>query len=78
VGAFFKSPQLKVQVPDDMQCRLAPTFATSRDEVPGARIRILDHARTVCFRSSLLRSSYKNSILHCRFLDFACPYTQHR
>ncbi|XP_051223280.1 cytochrome P450 90D2 [Lolium perenne] len=50
VGAFFKSPQLKAQVTADMQRRLAPAFAAWRDQGPGARLRIQDHAKTMVFQ----------------------------
>uniref|UniRef100_A0ACD5VH32 Uncharacterized protein n=1 Tax=Avena sativa TaxID=4498 RepID=A0ACD5VH32_AVESA len=50
VGAFFKSPQLKAQVTADMQRRLAPALAAWRDQGPGARLRIQDHAKTMVFQ----------------------------
>ncbi|XP_044974983.1 cytochrome P450 90D2-like [Hordeum vulgare subsp. vulgare] len=50
VGAFFKSPQLKAQVTADMQRRLAPALAAWREQGPGARLRIQDHAKTIVFQ----------------------------
>lgn len=62
VGAFFKSPQLKAQVTADMQRRLAPALAAWREQGPGARLRIQDHAKTVRHLRPSIHSLHRSMV----------------